>query len=121
MSPGPINSYLAGVFTLVGFLVKLECMPREGKFEKIEKVRIPDEDMPGWIKTLREGGFTDEEMDLILTNLNPTYRKTKNPDFVEKGLEKLKEDLSQKIDRELTQEEIDCLRKGMESSFEDEE
>lgn len=96
-------------------------MPKERRFEKIIKARIPDEDMPGWIETLRQGGFSDEEMDLILENLSPTYKKMRHPDFVEKGLEKLKEDLSQKIGRELTEEEIDYLKKGIESSFKDEE
>lgn len=47
------------------------------KHFKIEKIRIPDEDMPNWIKALREGGFNDEEIDLILKNLNETYRRLK--------------------------------------------
>lgn len=94
-------------------------MKKEGKFEKIEKVRIPDEDMPEWIKTLREGGFSDEEMDLILENLNPTYRKMKDPDFVEKELERLRKDLFEKIGRPLTREEIEHLRKSIESRLEE--
>ena len=94
-------------------------MEKERKFGKIEKVRIPDEDMPSWIETLRKGGFNDEEMDLILENLNPTYRKMKNPDFVEKELERLKVHLFKGLGRSLTKEEIDYLRKGIESRLED--
>ena len=94
-------------------------MEKERKFGKIEKVRIPDEDMPGWIETLRKGGFSDEEMDLILENLNPTYKKMKNPDFVEKELESLKDCLFKRLGRSLTKEEIDHLKKGIESRLED--
>lgn len=93
---------------------------KEGKkFEKIEKVRIPDEDVPGWIETLQKGGFNNDEIDLIVGNLNVEYKKARNPNYVEEELERVKEDLFKKMGRSLTQEEIEHLRKGIESRLEE--
>jgi DNA-binding transcriptional MerR regulator len=48
------------------------------KFEgKVEKIKIPDNDVLNWIKTLHEEGFSFEEIDLILKNLNETYKSKK--------------------------------------------
>jgi hypothetical protein len=44
------------------------------KLKSIEKIRIPDEDMSGWMQTLREGGFNDQELDSIFVYLNKAYR-----------------------------------------------
>ena len=42
---------------------------------KIEKVRIPDEDIKGWFEVLSEGGdMSTEEINFILSHLNETYR-----------------------------------------------
>jgi hypothetical protein len=42
---------------------------------EIKRIRIPDEDMSGWIKVLKEGGdMSLEEINLILSHLNTTYR-----------------------------------------------
>ncbi|MEJ0021252.1 MAG: hypothetical protein WDN47_01580 [Candidatus Doudnabacteria bacterium] len=38
---------------------------------------VPDEDMHGWINSLMEGGFSQEEIDRILVHLNQTYAKQK--------------------------------------------
>jgi len=41
---------------------------------KIEKVRIPDEDIKGWFEILSEGGdISTEEINSILSHLNETY------------------------------------------------
>jgi hypothetical protein len=37
------------------------------------KIKVPDGDMMGWIEMLREGGFSNEEVDVILAFLNKTY------------------------------------------------
>ena len=39
---------------------------------------IPDDDIGGWIQSLREGGFTDQEMDEMLGALNPNYRNLRD-------------------------------------------
>lgn len=47
---------------------------------KIEKIRIPDEDVLNWIGALTKEGFSEEEIDNILINLNDTYKKVKQPE-----------------------------------------
>ena len=37
------------------------------------KIKVPDKDVPGWIQMLREDGFLNEEVDVILAFLNKTY------------------------------------------------
>ena len=48
-----------------------------------EKITIPDDDMPGWMQTLREGGFSDAEIDSILSHLNSTYGGMKRREFID--------------------------------------
>ena len=38
--------------------------------DEIVRARIANEDMPEWIQTLRKGDFTEQEIDMILSNLN---------------------------------------------------
>ncbi|MBU4369811.1 hypothetical protein KKG58_03575 [Patescibacteria group bacterium] len=89
------------------------------KFEKIEKVQIPDEDVPNWIKSLQKEGFSSEEMNLVLENLNLTYKKAKNPDFIKQELEKIKKYYKKKHNKILTLEEIEYFKKGIENKLED--
>lgn len=44
------------------------------KIEHIVSMRIPDSDIPGWMKTLREAGMSPEEIDHMLSRLNETYK-----------------------------------------------
>lgn len=57
--------------------------------ERITKITIPDEDMPGWIEVLRQTGFTDAEMDEIFGRLNKEYRKVKGKKRAEILVEEL--------------------------------
>ena len=63
------------------------------KIEHIEKVSIPDEDMKGWMDTLREGGFSEEEMSSMMVYLNQTFRNIQGPSMVEGEIQKIKEAL----------------------------
>jgi len=93
---------------------------KEGfKYDDIVKARIPNEDMPGWIQTLRDGNFTDQEIDMILSNLNADYRKAKNPNFIEEELGKLIKYFRKEHKRILSPKEIEYLRKSIESRLED--
>ncbi len=56
--------------------------PRE-----IGKIQIPDDDILGWLKTLREGGMTDKEIDDILIHLNKEYADQRLPRLVEEALQ----------------------------------
>jgi len=88
-----------------------------GKFEKIKKVSVPDEDVPGWIKALHEGGFDGEEIDSILGNLNLTYKKAKYSDLIERKLSEIKKYYQTKYNKILTPEEIEYFRKGIEEKM----
>ena len=81
------------------------------------KVSIPDSDMPGWLKTLREGGLTDAEIDSCLSHLNATYGEIKNKEFVEKELSRMDDEIIRRRGFGLTNEEKESLRQGIVSRF----
>ena len=85
--------------------------------EKIEKLRIPDDDMPGWIQTLREGGFNDEEIDFIMSNLNKTYDRLKKNEFIEQELRRMEEEIKNRRGFGLNIDERRALRESIESRF----
>ncbi len=95
---------------------KFESMDQPGH---ITKANVPDDDMPSWINTLKEGGFSDEEMDYLLSYLNKTYRQIKGSEVVERELENTEKYLREKYGRRLNPEQRQCLRKGIESRFDD--
>jgi len=87
--------------------------------EKIERTRIPDEDMPNWIGALREGGLSDKEIDSVLARLNKTYREKKGIDIVGEEVEKIREYIFKKHQRILTPEQIKYIRQGVEAEMGD--
>jgi len=91
------------------------------KFGKIEKMGIPDDDIAGWMESLREGGFSNEEIDSILEKTNLNYSKARHPNFIEDELEKIKTEFLKDHGKELTPEEIEYFRKGIKSRLEDNE
>lgn len=82
-------------------------------FKVGNRAQIPDDDMPGWIKVLREGGFTDEEMDRMFIHLNIEYAKQKGADVVEQELKKVEEEFIAKSGRYLNDDEKEHFRKGI--------
>lgn len=87
--------------------------------ETIEKLSIPDEDMPGWIRTLHEGGFSQNEIDYILTGLNKTYSDMKKPEMIKMLIENVKRRVLIKTGRLLTPEQTQYLMKAIEEKFKD--
>ncbi len=85
------------------------------RYQDIEKVRVADEDVPGWIKSLREGNFSDEEINLILSRLNKTFKEKNNPNWVDDEFFKLKRYFWKKHGRLLTREEAEYLKKAIRS------
>ena len=70
-------------------------MPKN-EFENIkigDKARIPDSDAVGWIRTLREAGLSDKEIDEFMTRMNKTWRGQKGEEYVETELQKIREKL----------------------------
>ena len=82
-------------------------------FEIGDKAQIPDNDMPGWIQTLREGGLTDEEIDKMLIHLNKESAKQKGADVVEQELKKVEEEFVAKSGRYLNKDEKEYFKKGI--------
>ena len=84
----------------------------------IERTGIPDEDVPSWIKTLRDGGFSDEEIDVMLSRLNVEYAKGAGINVVEKELERIEKDLLKTHGRKLTEEQRKYMRKSISNRLE---
>ncbi len=82
-------------------------------FEIGDKAQIPDNDMPGWIQTLREGGLTDEEIDKMLIRLNKEYAKQKGADVVEQELKNIEDEFVAKSGRYLNEDEKEYFKKGI--------
>ena len=80
---------------------------------EIYKASIPDDDMTGWIESLRLGGFSEQEVDDILANLNKTYARAKGVGLIEAELEKLENYLQQKHGRKITPEQREHLRQSI--------
>lgn len=82
--------------------------------KKVE-LSIPDDDMAGWIKTLREGNFSQDEIDAILSHLNKPYRDQKFPkeQRIEEELKKIEADLKDKYGKILNDEQKSYLRKSI--------
>lgn len=79
----------------------------------IEKIKISDKNIPDWMQTLREGGFSDEEIDTMLSKLNVAYSKASGIDPIEKELERIEQDLLRKYKRVLNHEQREYLRKSI--------
>ena len=87
--------------------------------EKIEKVRVADEDGLDWINLLKSEGFSNQEIDSIMSGLNKTYRQKLRPNFVAEELEKIKAAFEKKTGRNLNNEQIEYFKKGLQSRLEE--
>jgi hypothetical protein len=84
--------------------------------EKITGLSIPDEDMPGWIRVLRESDLTNEEVEQILLINNKTYaRETLD---IEEIINAAEAELLRVTGEPLTEHEKNRIRKKIEGYFE---
>lgn len=74
---------------------------------------FPDKDIPGWMEMLRREGFSDEEINYLLSRHNVEYSKASGINPVEIELEKLTKDLREKHGRTLTREQREYMRKSI--------
>jgi len=81
--------------------------------EKIENLQIPDDDMVGWINNLREGGFSQEEIDFMMPRLNKTYFESKSGEVIEQELEAIKKEYENKFKQALNEDQLEYFRKGI--------
>lgn len=76
-------------------------------------MRIPDEEAPVWMQTLREGGFNDDEIDIIMAHCNATYFELKKPKMAEQEVENIKRSFFKEYGKELSEAEVEYIRKGV--------
>jgi len=88
--------------------------------EYIAKASIPDDDLANWMQTLREGNFTDEEIDGILVHLNAEYAKVKKPEIIQKRMKEVEERVKQMYHgHTFSEEEKELLKKQIEREFDE--
>lgn len=84
--------------------------------EKVIGMQIPDKEVPGWIKVLYENGFTPEEVDDLMSDLNEEYfRHTKEGQMqtvLEEELKKMVEE-----GQTITADTLDYLIRGIKERF----
>lgn len=81
----------------------------------IEKITIPDSDALGWIETLRQGGFSQGEIEGIMSHLNKTYREKINPkeNRIDEELKRIEDHLFLQYGQKTTPERREYLRKAI--------
>ncbi len=85
---------------------------------EVIRISIPDDEVVGWMQTLREGGFNDEEIDKILSHLNSEYaraigeKRLATPEF------NLKKFLEESLGRPVSDEETKEAGMVMQAFFE---
>lgn len=84
---------------------------------RIEKGSIPDKEVPQWIQILREGGLTNEEIDTMLSHLNPVYGELKQEEFINRELQKMVREVETRRGSPLAEEEKTGLQEGIQSRF----
>jgi hypothetical protein len=82
-------------------------------FGKVERIKIPDEDVPGWMKALREGGLTDKEIDGLLGRTNKTYRKALSAGRIEEEVNRIEQHFRDVYHKALTPEEREEMKKDI--------
>lgn len=86
-------------------------------WEKIVRIRIPDENLNEWIEDFKGRDFTEEEMDRILAHLNNNYARSRKAQIVERELQEEKKYIFRKSLAILTPTEIARLKEFVEKRF----
>ena len=86
---------------------------------RIERMRIPDDDMQGWVRLFREGGYTVAEADRILNHLSPTYAKDSGASKreMEEILEEIRANVLEGTGIPITAEDESYFRKVLRERF----
>ncbi len=79
--------------------------------ERIEKFRVPDEDVPNWMQTLHESGFSTEEIDAMMRHLNDEYASQKLRSFIELEVETIDRLMRTKRGKAMSDQEKGAARK----------
>ena len=80
---------------------------------RIERVTIPNEDVRNWIRTLKENGFSKEEIKMLLNDTNPEYAEQNLPERLRDALHNAVKLLERGRDSELTPgEKMELIKKA---------
>jgi len=90
-------------------------------FKENQREGIPNDDVFGWMETLRGGGLSAEEIDKVLEESNLDYWRAKNITSIEKGMEIIKRKFFEKSNRNLTKEETEYFKILLEKILKDKE
>ncbi len=90
-------------------------------FKENQREGIPNDDVFGWMETLRERGLSAEEIDKVLEESNLDYWRAKNITSIEKGMEIIKRKFFEKSNRNLTKEETEYFKILLEKILKDKE
>jgi|GEM_PF-1179816 len=90
-------------------------------FKENQREGIPNDDVFGWMETLRERGLSAEEIDKVLEESNLDYWRAKNITSIEKGMKIIKRNFFEKSNRNLTKEETEYFKILLEKILKDKE
>jgi len=82
--------------------------PRGGH---IERISIPSDDAYQWIVTLREQGFSEEEVESVMLYLNEEFLNQKLGEIIEERLNRMNETTRERTGEEMTREKREVMRK----------
>jgi len=85
--------------------------------EKITKISVPDDDAHNWVNLLVENGFSQPEIDAIMSHLNETYREKIEQSEIEKEFMKIRDNLKEKKGHKLSDVEALAIKQGIASRF----
>lgn len=84
---------------------------------KIERMQIPDNDAHNWIRTLHEEGFSENEIDFLMSRMNRVYAEKKGIDVVEEEAQAIEDYLRTKYGRVLSADQRHYLRESVKLRF----
>jgi len=84
---------------------------------KIERATVSDEEATSWVRTLVEAGFSNEEIDKMMSNLNETYKNKIKEAEIEKEFRKISDDLKKRKGYKLSKDEAVRIKQGIASRF----
>lgn len=88
--------------------------------ERIEKIRIPDEDVGEWREVLHKAGLSFEQIDDFMIRLNKTYAEVSR--FIDQEVEKVFQNEKAHLEGygvEFDEETWASLRRGIEKRIKD--
>jgi hypothetical protein len=81
------------------------------------KLSIPDDDLPNWMRVLREDGMTDDEINGIFCKTNKTWLEARLPELIERALEKINDTKKRQNGIGLIGKEREYFRKAIEKGL----